>query len=724
MLAMNKISQQLVALVFVCLLFFGIGAASLIGFQSYSDLEDVAFERVEGAAALYASEYEAYVNRTYNSLADIENNQTISEQLSILTHYGPLYSEDPSQLGKDLADADNSFYFQSQLKLVRAMIHLLAINNLSQLAVYHTDPFAQFQNSQPLPALIMDQNYVWFYRYHSKSVNPAFTLYKVAIERLSFEEGVFDISSVYQESADYFYQSMGIEKSSDVPFDYYNRLKRPQQFAAGQVINLQQDSLNTAIWAPLSVRLINPENWLESLHYSAIVVGIMEPDQEELADAAQRLGTEIALVDEGHVWASSIPDQQPRQKQQGHNLIISNDSFLFSEVIIDLPSDQAQKFKVMALSPTQGLKQRITTLMIQLTMISLVAIIVTALGIYILVRKTLRAPLDLLMAGVRDIQGGKMGVQVDIATNNELATLGSAFNEMSQQIQHQSRQLQEANDSLESKVRERTSDLENAQEQLILAEKMASIGQLVAGIAHEINTPIGNSITALSFNADSHQRIQKKFDDKALTVNDFGDFLVSTAESMELMQANLRKASELVQTFKNVAVNQSVEEVVEFSMEEHLHEVMVTLRPQLKQSQVKVHMDVEKGLMVNSYPGAYYHIISNMFVNSLRHAFPDKQGSISIYIHREEQNLHLHYQDDGQGMDETIKSKIFDPFFTTKRGQGGTGLGLYMTYNIVTQRLGGSINVLSEPGKGTQFDIIVPFDLPETLDDAAHFSRV
>jgi signal transduction histidine kinase len=151
---------------------------------------------------------------------------------------------------------------------------------------------------------------------------------------------------------------------------------------------------------------------------------------------------------------------------------------------------------------------------------------------------------------------------------------------------------------------------------------------------------------------------------------------------------------------------------------------MVTLRPQLKQSQVNIEMDVEQGLMVKSYPGAYYHIISNMFVNSLRHAFPDKRGNIRIYIHKEGDSLHLHYQDDGVGMDDPTRSKIFDPFFTTKRGQGGTGLGLYMTYNIVTQRLGGSITVCSEPGKGTQFDIEVPFDLPDTDQNASHFSRV
>jgi len=723
-LRMNKISQQLVSLVFVCLLFFGVGVASLIGFQSYNDLEDVAFERVEGAAKLYASEFKASIQRIYNSLSDIDNNQVISEQLSILTNYGPLYSEDPTGIGAAIPDSDTSFYLQSQLKLVRAMLHLLAVNNLSQLSIYHTDPFQQFKISQPLPALIIDQNFIWLFRYNEKSVTSEVTLYKVAIEQLNFDEEVFDVSSVYQENADYFYQSLGLVKADGLPHDYYTQLNRPKIFAAGQAINAQQGKLNVAIWSPLLLSLVNPENWLDSLHQGAIVVGIVKPNQKELSEVAERLGTQVAIVDDERAWVSSLAGQTENFARHGHSMTINEASYLFSEIDIDLASDQGDVFRILALSSTQGLKQKTITLIVRLILISLVAILVTGISIYMLVGRTLRKPLDLLLEGVKGIQGGKQNVRVAIDTKNELATLGMSFNEMANQIQHQSRQLQAANESLESKVRERTTDLENAQEQLILAEKMASIGQLVAGIAHEINTPIGNTITALSFNADAHNSVKEKFDNKKLASADFSEFLEVTSESMELMRANLKKASELVQTFKNVAVNQSVEEVVEFSVAEHLHEVMVTLRPQLKQSQVNIEMDVEQGLMVKSYPGAYYHIISNMFVNSLRHAFPDKRGNIRIYIHKEGDSLHLHYQDDGVGMDDLTRSKIFDPFFTTKRGQGGTGLGLYMTYNIVTQRLGGNITVCSEPGKGTQFDIVVPFDLPETDEHASHFSRV
>lgn len=721
---MNKISRQLIALVFVALAVFGVGVASLIGYQSYHDLEDIAFERVKGAASLFTSEYEAIINRAYNSLADIENNQIISEQLVLLNNYGPLYSEDPARLGSNIKDAETSFYFQSQLKLARSLIHLLPLNDLKQLAVYHSDPFNQLPNSHPLPSIIIDNEFIWFYRYDQKTHDSNFTLYKLPLVEINYDGDFFDVSSIYQEKADYFYQAVGVVKTDIVPFDHFRSLERPNHYHAGQVINLAQDKLNVAVWSPMSVNIVNPKTWENSLAYAAIVVGIHEPSASTLDIVAKRLGAEIAIVDKNHVWVSSINNQEEQNNLDNSHLLVDDDPYIYSEVKIDLPSDEEQVFSVMALSPTEGLRERTNTLIVRLTIITLIAILFTATGIYIIVKQRLKDPLEKLMEGVKRIQHGDLDVHVDVEVNNELSTLGRSFNAMTAQILQKSQELQQANDTLESKVHERTEDLKNAQQQLILAEKMASLGQLVAGVAHEINTPLGNSITALSYTQDSSREIQKKFTDKTLTVDDFGEFLKNSNESMGLMQTNLYKASELVQTFKNVAVNQSVEEIIEFSLAKHIHEVLVTLRPQIKQTQVNIEVNVDEQLMIASFPGAYYHIISNMIVNSLRHAFPDKTGNISITINKQQDQLHLHYQDDGIGMDEATRNRIFDPFFTTKRGDGGTGLGMYMTYNIVTQRLGGTITAVSEPGKGTQFDLRVPLELPEMPEGSEHFGRV
>jgi len=724
-LAMNKISQQLIALVFVALVVFSVGAATIIGYQSYSDSEEVALERVKGAASLFGSDFEAAINRAYNSLADVESNQVIAEQLVLLNNYGPLYTEDKSQQGQDLSDADISFYFQSQLKLARALVHLLPINDLKELALYHTDPFHQYESAEPLPSIIINHKEIWFYRYASKSASPSYSVYRLPISQLNYEGDFFDVSSVYQYDADYFYNAVGVEVASKLPFDQFRQLNRPKSYSAGQVVSLLQDKLRVAIWSPVTLSLTNPETWEATPQYAAIIVGIHEPSNSGLSAVASRLGAEIAIVDQEHVWVSSIT-----HKAQSHendvttdtHLSVNEDPYIFSEIKLELPSDDDFEFKIMALSPTAGLIARTEVLITRLTVITLVAILITGLAFYILVRKKLRDPLEDLMNGVMRVRQGDLDTQVQIKANNELGTLGAAFNDMTQQLQQQESELKKANDTLEHKVRARTEELQNAQQQLILAEKMASLGQLVAGVAHEINTPLGNSITALSYNRIESEQIQKKFDEKSLTITDFGKFLKNSHESMDIMDTNLRKASQLVQTFKNVAVNQSVEEVVNFSMKEHVDEVLVTLRPQLKKTQVNVHVKIDDDLVIDSYPGAYYHIISNMIVNSLRHAFPENQGIINLSIHAEGDSLHLHYQDNGCGMDENVKAKIFDPFFTTRRGDGGTGLGMYMTYNIVTQRLGGKIEVLSELNKGTQFDIVVPLEIPDAQQDEGYFS--
>jgi len=450
-----------------------------------------------------------------------------------------------------------------------------------------------------------------------------------------------------------------------------------------------------------------------------MIVAIQEPDTESLQTVAARLGTELAIVDNGHVWASSIANA-PQYQYSDADLEIGSNPYIYSEVALGLPSDDEKKiFKAMALSPTAGLIERTNSLIIRLSFITLAAIFITAAAIYWMVQITLRRPLDELLFGVVSLHEGDMSATVDIKTNNELARVGRAFNDMTRQIKEKSEALQQANNTLEHKVKERTSDLENAQQQLIMAEKMASLGQLVAGVAHEINTPLGNSITALSFNKSESEAVQKKFDEKTLTASDFGRFLDISNESIAIMETNLRKAKQLVETFKNVAVNQSVEEVMRFSIREHVDEVLVTLKPLLKHSQIDVHLDISQDLIIESYPGAYYHIISNLLINSIKHAFPNRQGTIQLSVTADDNNLYLKYDDNGAGMDETTCSKIFDPFFTTKRGEGGTGLGMYMTYNIVTQKLGGTIEVHSEIGKGSHFCITAPLELPD-VNESGH----
>ncbi len=721
MLGMNKISRQLIALVIVAFSVFTIGVASLVGYQSYHDMEDIAFQQVEGSAKLFSSEFEAQVRRTHTALTDMESNRAVLDQLVTLNNYGPLYSEDQTQLDNPLSHADNSYYFQSQLQLARTLIHLLPLYELSQVALYQTDPFNQFKDVRPLPSVVIDHQFIWLYRYEKKSPRSPFQVYKLPIAQINFEDDFFNVSSIYQQKTDYFYEQIGAAPSQNEPFDYLNTLARPHSFTSGNVINLAQDVLNVAIWTPIAVNLTDPETWQQFTRMSVIMLAVHTPSSASLNAIAERIGADLAIVDEEHVWVSSI-DSSQQQQVSNTNIEVNERPYVFSEVALNLPSDTELDYKVMALSSTEDLGIRTTSLIIRLTLITGLIVLVTGIAMYLLVRIKLRDPLDALLHGVEEIQQGKQDVKVNIKSQNEFTTLGNSFNKMALEIQLKSLELRQANDTLEQKVQARTKELANAQQQLIMAEKMASLGQLVAGIAHEINTPLGNSITALSFIHDSQKKVKRLYDGKKLTSSDFGQFLEDSNESMTLMETNLRKASELVKTFKNVAVNQSVEELVKFSIAEHVHEVMLTLRPQLKKTQVEVNFDIDDKLIITSYPGAYYHIVSNMIMNSLKHAFIDNRGHIQVSIHVKGDKLIMVYEDDGKGMEQEVLNRIFDPFYTTKRGEGGTGLGLYMTYNIVTQQLDGEIEVHSTQGKGTRFNLTLPLVIKDSHGHHKNFS--
>jgi signal transduction histidine kinase len=721
MLHMNKISQQLIALVTIAFSVFTIGVASLVGYQSYHDMEDIALQQVRGSAKLFASEFEAQIQRTHTGLTDLESNRAVLDQLTILNNYGPLYSEDQTQLESPLSQADNSYYLQSQLQLARTLIHLLPLYELSQVALYQTDAFDQFKGGKALPSMVIDHNYIWLYRYLERSQQAKFQVYKLPIAQINFEDDFFNVSSIYQHKADYFYEKMGANLSDTEPFDYLNALARPKAFISGNVINLAQDKLNVAVWSPISMPLTDPSTWQQEMRRPVIILATHTPSPASLNTTAQSIGADLAIVDAEHVWVSSI-DSNQQQQISDTNIEVNERPYVFSEVALNLPSDTKLSYNIMALSSTEDLGKRTTNLITRLTLITLFIVLVTAIAMYILIRIKLRDPLDALLLAVEQIQQGEQDVKVTIQSKNEFTTLGRSFNKMALDIQYKSAELRQANDTLEQKVQDRTQELADTQQQLIMAEKMASLGQLVAGVAHEINTPLGNSITALSFIHDAQRKVKVLYDDQKLTSSDFSQFIKDSDESMTLMDTNLHKASELVKTFKNVAVNQSVEELVTFCVSEHVKEVMLALSPQLKHTQIDISLDIEPKLIITSYPGAYYHILSNLIMNSLRHAFPDDRGHIHLSVHIEHDHILMVYEDDGMGMESDVLNRIFDPFYTTKRGEGGTGLGLYMTYNIITQQLDGEVEAHSTLGSGTRFNISLPVTIEGSLGHHNNFS--
>ncbi|WP_429010891.1 ATP-binding protein [Aeromonas allosaccharophila] len=292
------------------------------------------------------------------------------------------------------------------------------------------------------------------------------------------------------------------------------------------------------------------------------------------------------------------------------------------------------------------------------------------------------------------------------------------------QLKTVEREIIQLNEQLEGKVEERTrslseannqlgkayDDLKQAQQTLVESEKMASLGSLVAGVAHEINTPIGISVTASSYLQERVADFKSHIDSKQLSRSYLNEFTVNLDESMQLLQSNLRRASELIASFKQVAVDQSSEARYNFSLADNLHQVVVSLGHKLKKSQCEVDIQCDPKLSIFSFPGSFTQIYSNLILNSINHGFDnwDKPKKITIKVEQQGEELFIDYSDNGRGIPPEILPRIFDPFVTSKRGQGGSGLGTHIIYNLVVQLLKGRISCASEPSNGAQFHIRLP----------------
>lgn len=278
-------------------------------------------------------------------------------------------------------------------------------------------------------------------------------------------------------------------------------------------------------------------------------------------------------------------------------------------------------------------------------------------------------------------------------------------------------------ENLELLVSERTEQLEqslqelkSAQQMLVESEKMAALGNMVAGVAHEINTPIGVCRTAASFQGDSSQLIKGKLKDGTLTQSDLETFLKDIDESSEIFEANIIKASELIASFKLIATDQSDDIPHRFNLSEYLAASIQTIYPQFKHRNVSFKLDIPEDIKLYSYPGAFHQIISNLINNSIIHGFENKPGgNINIAAETEADLLTLHYRDDGRGLTEEEKNKLFEPFFTSKRGYGGSGLGMSIVYNLITHNLKGSAKVVMDEQPGFHLMIQIPLEKEDSV---------
>lgn len=351
-------------------------------------------------------------------------------------------------------------------------------------------------------------------------------------------------------------------------------------------------------------------------------------------------------------------------------------------------------------------------------------VILTAFGFSLLVASLLQKliihPILNLADTAQNITASKdYSLRTPAAGHDEVGKLVEHFNSMLNEIETRDDEVRSAKEQLQDQVEQTTNAyneqqktmlrLTETQRQLVQTEKMASLGGLVAGVAHEINTPVGVGVTAASTLESRTKEFVEKFENNTLTTMALKEFVELATLSSSIILTNLARAAELIQSFKQVAVDQTSSEHREFELAGYLNEILLSLRPNLKKTKHTVEVNCPAGILVDSYPGAFSQIMTNLIMNSLIHGFEHREeGKITISAFLEGGQIHLHYEDNGVGVPVENQAQIFDPFFTTKRGLGGSGLGLHVVYNLVTHTLNGSITMNSKPGEFMSYDLTFP----------------
>jgi len=290
-------------------------------------------------------------------------------------------------------------------------------------------------------------------------------------------------------------------------------------------------------------------------------------------------------------------------------------------------------------------------------------------------------------------------------------------------LKHAQERIIKLNESLEERVKGRTSEvvasnkklsntiesLSQTQDQLIESRKMAALGELVVGVAHEINTPLGVAMTAISYLNKQFEQIETIYQHKELTRKDFESFFDEYRKSSEISQKNMQRVAELVNQFKQAAIDQHSDKKRWFNVREYIQEALIYLEPNLENISHHINVTCADDFKIYSYPSSFCQIVSALLMNSLIHGFEFiDEGNIDISARLDGEKFRFNYRDNGKGMTEEQVERVFNPFFTTTRGKGGRGLGAFIAYNLITQRLGGTIECSSVVGKGVYFKIELP----------------
>jgi signal transduction histidine kinase len=492
----------------------------------------------------------------------------------------------------------------------------------------------------------------------------------------------------------------------------------------------EESAINTKHWAELiantnSISLVNDNTLLIDNYLSML---------KHIPDISYVHIYKIFPSPTGITFFTSYNKNKDVPTTEKSNKTQELSSAKFSENIIELMVPIRHKDEIIGYvyiqTNTEHIQKIINSMFFRLSIIIVLLILIANLVVMTL-NRFITDPMSNISSKIQEISKHKrFNLRIDQMPFKELDILARNINILLNRAETQLTKLSDAkqltyeqNQELEDKVNKRTQALKDSnnellstleklhqfQGQLVESEKMASLGDMVAGVAHEVNTPIGLGVTASTLLSDRLLEIKQAFEDKTLKSSHLKKFLIEGEENTAIIYRNLKRAAELITSFKKVAVDQTSEEARTFNIKQLLDEVLLTLAPQIKPLPYVINIDCPNELIVTSKPGPITQIIINLVLNSITHGFDERDhGVIEILVSISSEMLTIDYKDDGKGIDPSMLNKVFEPFTTTKRGSGGSGLGLHLVYNLVTQALGGKISFNSEIESGVHFKISLP----------------
>lgn len=355
----------------------------------------------------------------------------------------------------------------------------------------------------------------------------------------------------------------------------------------------------------------------------------------------------------------------------------------------------------------------------------LIGLLTLILCVFVFITKTnetIKAPITLLSEVTREIGLGNYTYNLPPIELTEFYHIAESFSIMAEQVNNREKELHGYRVELEKMVDERTMELqetverlEDAQEQLVESERMASLGLLVSGISHEINTPLGIVLTGMSYMEDELKRLQTQVDSKSLTAKSLSKFITDSMENISLTNRNSIKVSNLIKNFKMVARDQESDDIRNFLIGEYIELIITNITGQYSYKGVDIKLNLSEDFYVTIYPGALYKVMYNLLLNSFQYGFHEgDSGTISITVVRSGDEVQVIYKDSGVGMSREVLEKVFEPFYTTNRVAGNTGLGMFIVYNQITQTLKGNIISLCRENDGTEYHLSFPIDLKKS----------